>query len=155
MPLTLQNFDKDADTITLRGKDYFTSGAVTSLEEVDEGEWEADVQGSEEYEVAIELSKNKIKYTYCCCPYFEENEDCKHIAAVLYAIRDKTITEAPKETAAPGKEKKPKAPKTKSPYQEMLDIAEKTEAPELRVFIKSYAAYIPKLDRFTKCTDIA
>ena len=106
MSLTIQNFDSPEDIITQRGKEYFDAGNVTSLEEVDKGEWVATVYGSIVYDVEVDLASKKIEFTDCTCAYFEENERCKHVAAVLYAIRERKTK--PTKKAAKEKDKKPK-----------------------------------------------
>ena len=70
-----------------RGKDYFRGGAVQELE-IDEEEISAVVEGTDEYQVTISLSDGGIDEMDCSCPYAEEHECCKHMAAVLYAYED-------------------------------------------------------------------
>ena len=70
-----------------RGKDYFRGGAVQELE-IDEEEISAVVEGTDEYQVTISLSDGEIDEMDCSCPYAEEHECCKHMAAVLYAYED-------------------------------------------------------------------
>ena len=68
-----------------RGWDYYQCGAVVSLVKTEDG-YEAIVEGSEDYEVEIELSGNGIWEPFCSCPYAEDGNACKHMAAVLYQI---------------------------------------------------------------------
>ena len=132
MSLNLENFDIDEDnTIIERGKEYYESGAIISVEEVIKGEWEAAVSGTNIYDVEIELSGKKILSTDCSCPYFREHDDCKHVVAVLFAIRDKKANSS--------KEKKVKEPKIKTPYQELQLVADKVNDKDLREFVKHYA----------------
>ncbi|WP_164891070.1 SWIM zinc finger family protein [Botryobacter ruber] len=88
--LTLNNFEKQVDTTILqRGKQYFNHGNVVWLEEEEEGLWLADVEGTETYQVEVTLSgKNDITDYSCDCPY--DGVVCKHVVAVLYALRDET-----------------------------------------------------------------
>jgi uncharacterized Zn finger protein len=61
MSFTLSNFEKHIDrTILARGRDYFKSEAVISLDEIDEGHYEAEVQGSETYQVEVETDGDEI-----------------------------------------------------------------------------------------------
>jgi len=138
MSFTIQNFDSPEDIITQRGKEYFESGNVTSLEEVEKGEWVATVYGSTVYNVEIELAAKKIKLTDCNCPYFEGNDHCKHVAAVLYAIRERTTKPAKGSTTE--KDKKLKETKVKTPFQELQSLADIADVKDLRDFIKAYAA---------------
>lgn len=75
------------NTILQRGKAYYEDGHVESFEEVENGAWIATVIGSEDYFVEIEFSKRgTVKDYQCDCPY--DGDLCKHVVAVLYAIRD-------------------------------------------------------------------
>lgn len=68
-----------------RGLDYFSSGAVTSVEQTEDG-YQAIVEGTEEYQVEIEIQDNRISEMFCDCPYAEDGNYCKHMAAVLFEI---------------------------------------------------------------------
>lgn len=70
--------------ILSRGWNYFQDGAVTELSCSDNHIF-ATVVGSEEYEVSIELENNGVRFMDCSCPFAEYDENCKHMAAVLYA----------------------------------------------------------------------
>jgi hypothetical protein len=74
--------------ILSRGREYFSRGQITDLS-FDEAEmvWEAQVEGTELYEVRVELTDTGNLVCSCDCPY-DMGEHCKHIAAVLYAIED-------------------------------------------------------------------
>ena len=67
-----------------RGMEYYYAGCVESLE-ADEAEITAVVEGTEDYDVLIELDRGKVLDMECSCPYAEGGEHCKHMAAVLYA----------------------------------------------------------------------
>ncbi len=86
--LVLSNFENQiTKAIVKRGKDYFDAGAVTCLEESEDRIWQATVEGLESYNVEIELKgKDSIQDYSCDCPY--EDDTCKHVAAVLFAIRE-------------------------------------------------------------------
>ena len=67
-----------------RGYHYYLQDAVENLR-VYENTLQADVIGTEEYEVEISLNeKEEIKEMYCSCPYAEDGWNCKHMAAVLF-----------------------------------------------------------------------
>ena len=70
--------------ILSRGLDYYSNNQV-AIEEVSEDQIVATVEGSEFYDVSIELTGEKISRMYCDCPYAEDGSNCKHMAAVLYA----------------------------------------------------------------------
>jgi uncharacterized Zn finger protein len=50
------------------------------------------VEGSEDYEVFVQISKGKVVEHSCDCPY-DWGDVCKHIVVVLYYIRDIEIGE--------------------------------------------------------------
>lgn len=86
--LTLDNFEAAISAkIVQRGFDYFKSQAVGDLDEDTPGMWSAVVFGSEDYEVEVELSGRNVADVFCDCPY-DGGPHCKHIVAVLYALRE-------------------------------------------------------------------
>lgn len=68
-----------------RGRSYYNNGAVQNLRKTAEG-YEAYVSGTVRYEVEIEMENGKVEYMFCDCPYADSGENCKHMAAVMYAI---------------------------------------------------------------------
>jgi len=116
------------NTILQRGKAYYEDGHVESFEEVEHGAWIATVIGSEDYFVEIEFSKRgTVKDCQCDCPY--DGELCKHIVAVLYAIRDEQTIKLNE------KQKTSTKRKTKLSFQELLN---KISTDELKTFIVQY-----------------
>lgn len=71
--------------IRYRGLDYYNSDAVYNLKKTANG-YSANVEGSEDYFVKIEVENGEITDLFCTCPYADEGNNCKHMAAVLYAI---------------------------------------------------------------------
>jgi len=67
--------------IRRRGEHYFHQGAVL-LRKRTVNDLTAWVQGSERYDVTVELYDGGTRYS-CSCPYFEEHNGCKHIWATL------------------------------------------------------------------------
>ena len=67
-----------------RGYRYYRSGNVEDLN-ITKNEITAAVYGSEEYEVSILFDGKEIEEMECTCPYAEDGNYCKHMAAVLYA----------------------------------------------------------------------
>ena len=66
-----------------RGQEYFECGRVTDLE--DDGNLvRAEVSGSQDYHVEIRRSGKRVERMSCDCPYADKEENCKHMAAVLY-----------------------------------------------------------------------
>jgi len=70
--------------ILQRGQEYFRGGAVQQLIETTDG-WTAEVEGQETYHVTIMGIEQPIEW-YCDCPH-DRGPVCKHVAAVLFAIR--------------------------------------------------------------------
>lgn len=89
--MNLKNFEEYFDAkILKRGQNYYHDGAVLSIEKISENEYTADVEGSELYEVTVEMDDDGRIYDISCdCPY-DMGDYCKHEAAVLYALRDKS-----------------------------------------------------------------
>src|SRR3954464_11464313 len=85
--LTLDNFDTQIDPVIVqRGENYYYDGNVISIEEIEDNTWDAEVEGTELYNVEVKL-KNKTITTYSCdCPY--DGVTCKHVVAVLFTLRD-------------------------------------------------------------------
>ena len=88
LSMDINNFELFIDeTILARGRGYYNALKVTSLEYHDDNMWIANVEGSDDYTVAIILSEdNDITNSRCDCPY-DWSEHCKHQVAVFYAIR--------------------------------------------------------------------
>ena len=86
--MNINNFDQHFNKIILqRGYQYYMAGNIVDVERVNESNWQAEVEGTQSYVVDITMDAYKnLTYMDCDCPY---ERDCKHIAAVLYAIREK------------------------------------------------------------------
>lgn len=71
-----------------RGRDYFRNGHVVSFEEIEPGEYEAVVEGTDNYIVNFKVIDGNIEDHSCTCPY-DYGSICKHImAAVLYLQKE-------------------------------------------------------------------
>ncbi len=70
-----------------RGLKYFENGAVAKVEKSETG-YRAIVEGSDTYQVEIEVDHDRVYDMFCDCPYAESGNYCKHMAAVLYKIED-------------------------------------------------------------------
>lgn len=68
-----------------RGRVYYDEGRVSELEYTEDG-YTACVEGTWEYKVEILLNRGIIEDMLCDCPYAEDGNTCKHMAAVLFAI---------------------------------------------------------------------
>jgi len=76
-----------APHILERGLDYYESELVT-IDNTDEQSIEATVEGTEPYRVEIVLYRGKVQDMFCDCPYADAGNNCKHMAAVLFAVED-------------------------------------------------------------------
>lgn len=87
--MKLSDFDEEIDEkIVDRGLRYYKEGRVLDLDQLDEGKYMATVEGTEDYQVMIQLSgKGEILEHFCDCPY-DWGEYCKHEAATLFALRE-------------------------------------------------------------------
>ncbi|MCD8166348.1 MAG: SWIM zinc finger family protein [Bacteroides sp.] len=70
-----------------RGELYFEQGYVGRIRKIDSGTYEATVRGSDDYAVEIELENDQVIDYFCDCPY-DFGPVCKHIVAVLFALRE-------------------------------------------------------------------
>ena len=87
--MTINDFENHiSSTIVSRGKDYFSRKNISTLKEVKRGEWTAEVEGTDTYEVEVLLEGEKIEDWSCDCPY-DGGDVCKHVVAVLFGIRAK------------------------------------------------------------------
>ncbi|MDR3712621.1 MAG: SWIM zinc finger family protein [Puia sp.] len=132
--MTLNNFEQQLNKVQLtKGLDYFESGCISELEEWETGVWNAIVAGSKDYHVKIALKKGTIEKSYCDCPH--DAEYCKHIIAVLYAIKEERGV-LPDKTNIKSTSAKGIAKKLKDAIGEMVNkIPEK----DLRRFVVDHA----------------
>lgn len=70
-----------------RGLNYYEEGYVTSLEKTLAG-YTAVVEGTDDYDVEIEIRDDQVYDMTCTCPYAADGNYCKHMAAVLYEIEE-------------------------------------------------------------------
>ena len=72
-----------------RGLDYYERGFV---EDYNEGSdfVQATVQGSSAYEVYVDIIDGKILDMQCECPYAQDGNHCKHMAALLFCMENET-----------------------------------------------------------------
>lgn len=131
--MTLQDFEKQIDPVILkRGKEYFNNDSVEFLKEIKKGYWTANVSGTDDYTIEIEVgSKESIKLYSCDCPY-DYGDICKHIVAVLYAISEEKSTDILPKSANIEKVTKQR----KLSFDVLLN---KIELREYQDFIKQYS----------------
>jgi len=89
--MNYHDFDKHLHALILEsGWDYFDKGRVADLEKTESG-WKSVVKGQKEYEVSLSGTKG-LEGWICDCPY-DHGPVCKHVAATLYAVKDKVSGE--------------------------------------------------------------
>ena len=86
MSIHIDNFEEEVHLlIAERGSAYYDSHQVRDLQRTADG-WTATIDGNETYHVRLE-GHDEIMQWHCTCP-FEHGPVCKHVVAVLYAVRD-------------------------------------------------------------------
>ncbi|MEE0873573.1 MAG: SWIM zinc finger family protein, partial [Ruminococcus sp.] len=122
-------------TILDRGYGYYLEGAVEDISREDDV-ISATVSGTDLYEVEIFLDHDEVYDMDCDCPYAEDGNYCKHMAAVLYELEDTDTTE-------------------KSPVKESIaDIINAADEATLRSFLVDILENDEKLkQRFLLLTD--
>ncbi|PLR75330.1 hypothetical protein CU633_21705 [Bacillus sp. V3-13] len=90
--MKLSNFEAFIEEVILdRGLDYFQNERVVNVKETADG-YTVEVDGTDDYTVEILLGhEDEIVNSFCDCPY-DWGPHCKHIAAALFAIREKAAT---------------------------------------------------------------
>lgn len=87
--MNLLDFELEIEpVIVARGQNYFDSGYILSFVAMGNGEYKAQVEGSEYYSVDVKLDEQgTILQTSCTCPY-DFGPCCKHQVAVFLALRE-------------------------------------------------------------------
>ena len=120
--MTLKNFEKSiSSTILERGNNYFNSGYVGNLDEVEANLWVADVFGTDDYRIEIKTDKTEIKSWLCDCPY-DQGPICKHVVATFYAINNSL--------------EKPKTKEKKKSKNKVNEIFSKVSKEDLQQFLQ-------------------
>ena len=114
--------------ILARGEMYYYDGAVQDLEKTEHG-YHAVVEGTENYEVDIEMEDWQICEMYCTCPYAADGNNCKHMAAVLYEIEEQEGSDSLVEGSSGSEQAE----------EDLEEIIEKIPETELRSFVKQMA----------------
>ena len=73
-----------------RGRSYWKNEYVTRLSR-DQDTITAIVEGTEDYEVEIDMDGIEVISMSCTCPYAEGEMECKHMAAVLFAAETENL----------------------------------------------------------------
>lgn len=156
--MNLQDFETQLEDFEIgKGFSLYKNNILSECKEVEAGKWNALARGSD-YQVKVEIKENVVLNSSCSCP--EGSSYCKHIIAILYAIKygpyDAKITykELPAVVPAkqpsnktpakdvpkkPAKDAPPKVLPEKTSRVTFPDLVRKLSLEELQDFIISYA----------------
>ncbi|NGP60794.1 SWIM zinc finger family protein [Paenibacillus thiaminolyticus] len=86
--MKLTEIENTIDPIVLeRGEAYWENGHIVAFREAKPRVYRAEVEGAVFYNVEIKLSsRGEVVHSFCDCPY-DKGPICKHVVAVLLAIR--------------------------------------------------------------------
>lgn len=146
MNITLSNFESVIDhAVVKRGRKYWQHRLVQDLEEIEDGKWTAQVEGTQVYEVRISISDDMVTDYNCTCPY-DLGPVCKHEVAMLYAIQERlsgvaTTNKGEQETTRGSKRRRAKTGKQKprTVAKKVDEVLEKMSQEEIIDLVRSYA----------------
>jgi len=139
MQIPLNQFEQYIDeTILKRGLSYFKNGHVHEPEEINPGQYEAIVEGTEDYTVQLTLKNGVITEYVCDCPY-DFGPVCKHVAAVIFYLQQDEL-ELNKKTK---RAKTGQAAKRKTVVEQVNELLEKATHEELKQFVREKTAANP------------
>lgn len=143
MEIPLSHFEEYIDEpILKRGLSYFKKGFVHEPEEICPGDYEAVVEGSEEYTVKLSIRNRVITEHSCNCPY-DMGPACKHVAAVIFYLEQEELglTQSTKKgSTKKAKASSSKSSKRKTIAQQVDDLLGKATHDELILFVRELAA---------------
>lgn len=133
MNFDLNSFEQQIpENILARGLTYYKKGCVTDVTETSAGEFEAVVQGTENYRIRFQLLGHEVVDPVCSCP--SDGPVCKHVAALIFYVFSKRTGQQEEPDATPKKVKKKKAEKAKTDLERVKEISEKLSAADMRSF---------------------
>ena len=141
MKIPLSKFESVIESVIVnRGKEYFYNEAVRGFKKLKDGEWVALVEGTEVYKVRISQKGNNIHDYSCSCPY-DMGPICKHVVAVLFAVR-----ESQKNSSKIQKRQKVNSGKTAESNNETFEkMVSRMPREELNAIITDYAGREPDI----------
>ena len=145
MQIPFPQFEQHIDeTILDRGLTYFKNGHITSVEELYPGEFEAVVEGTEDYEVRLKIQNNNVTEYSCTCPY-DYGSVCKHIVAVLYYLQQEEAVSKQSDKGKKGTRKPATERKTVS--EQVDEMLGSLSHDDLKSFIKEQCITDPTFRR--------
>lgn len=126
--------------ILQRGKEYYLDDAVDELAyNKNENTITATVYGTKSYGVEIGLTSSgkDIEYMCCDCPYAEDDNNCKHMAAVLYAFERNEFAFSKKQEKQPSIEECIEKLSTEEMQDLLIDAVERDSVLRDKIFLKT------------------
>lgn len=143
MELPLNHFEEYIDEPLLkRGLSYFKKGFVHEPAEIRPGDYEAVVEGSEDYTVKLSIRNGVITEHSCDCPY-DMGAVCKHVVAVIFYLEQDQLGLSQNPTKGSTKKAKAsssKSSKRKTIAQQVNDLLGKVTHDELILFVREQAS---------------
>lgn len=143
MEIPLRHFEEYIDEpILKRGLSYFKKGFVHEPAEIRPGDYEAVVEGSEEYTVKLSIRNGVITEHSCDCPY-DMGAVCKHVAAVIFYLEQEELGLTQSKKKGSSKKAKPSSSKPsrrKTIAQQVDNLLDKVTPDELTLFVREHAA---------------
>jgi hypothetical protein len=107
MKIPLNSFEQLIDeTILKRGLEYFEQGYVSEFTTIATNEFQAIVEGSEDYTINLIIENDIVVSHYCNCPY-DFGPVCKHEAAVLFYMLQNELNLSENKPKRKKEQKKP------------------------------------------------
>ena len=145
MNRSLENFESwITKSILSKGENYWVNDNVQNLEQ-DRDTWEADVYGTDDYVTGVTVKNGQVEEWFCDCPY-DHGPICKHVVAVMFAVRDEIPDEllTTTEVATSVSDKIESTKQKKKPANPIEEIIEKLTEPELRKLITYFVLYVAR-----------
>lgn len=143
MEIPLSHFEEYIDEpILKRGLSYFKNGFVHEPEEIRPGDYEAVVEGSEDYTVKLSIRNRVITEHSCDCSY-DMGPVCKHVAAVIFYLEQEKLgltQNTKKGSSKKAKASSSKPSKRKTLAQQVDDLLGKATHDELILFVREQAS---------------
>ncbi len=143
MEIPLNHFEEYINEPLLkRGLSYFKKGFVHEPAEIRPGDYEAVVEGSEDYTVKLSIRNGVITEHSCDCPY-DMGAVCKHVVAVIFYLEQDQLGLSQNPTKGSTKKAKAsssKPSKRKTIAQQVDDLLGKVTHDELILFVREQAS---------------
>ena len=124
-------YDED---LVQAGEQLYDGGAVHDISKLEANLFIARVRDGKMYEVEVQSPFAKKQKTSCECTFFAQNKVCRHVVALLFALRN-AVSDQP---SAAEKTGKPKAP-AKPVSLNVAHILDEISHEELVSFVRNYA----------------